>query len=214
LEGYCADFELPSRQVIQQVLSLTLVQLAAEAEIPPGVLNMVPGCGETVGKVLGEHNDVNMLTFTGSTAVGKLMVQYAGSSNMKVVSAECGGKSPQIVFDDGLDLDYVADQFAGMIVVNQGQICSVGSRVLVQDSLERDLIDKIASRLSRIVAADPRLKATQYGPVASLGQMNRVLAFIETGTRSGAELICVTVAHLAPGGIRVQPPTAEPAPES
>jgi acyl-CoA reductase-like NAD-dependent aldehyde dehydrogenase len=91
--------EMSSRSAIR------LAHLAVEAGLPPGVLNVVPGCGETVGRALGMHMDVDMMTFTGSTSVGKLMLQYAGQSNLKVVMVECGGKSPHVVFDDGVDLD-------------------------------------------------------------------------------------------------------------
>lgn len=169
--------------------ALLLARLAIEAGLPPGVLNVVPGCGETVGRALGEHMDVNMLTFTGSTAVGKLMLQYAGQSNMKVVSAECGGKSPQIVFDDGVDLEAAANTIAGMMVMNQGQVCSLGSRLLVQDTIEETLVQKIVSRLEKIAAGDPQLPATVYGPLVSSTQLSKVLSYIDSANADGADLV-------------------------
>jgi acyl-CoA reductase-like NAD-dependent aldehyde dehydrogenase len=175
--------------------TLVLANLALEAGLPPGVLNVVPGCGDIVGRMLAEHMDVDMVTFTGSSAVGKLVVQYAGHSNMKVVSAECGGKSPHIVFDDGLDLDVVASHIAHAIVLNQGQVCSVGSRLLVERSVERPLLERIIPHLARVVAGDPQLPTTTYGPLASQGQMERVLSFISAGRADGAELV-----H---GGLRI-----------
>lgn len=168
--------------------ALLLAKLAVEAGLPPGVLNVVPGRGDIVGRALGEHNDVNMLTFTGSSAVGKLMMQYSGASNMKVVNAECGGKSPHIVFDDGVDLDMVATNVARMIALNQGQICSVGSRVLIQDTVEEAFVEKVGSHLRKIVAGDPQIPTTTYGPLVSKTQLNKVLGFIRNAGSEGARL--------------------------
>jgi 4-(gamma-glutamylamino)butanal dehydrogenase len=183
-----------------------LVQLALEAGIPPGVFNMVPGRGEIVGRALGENMDVDMVTFTGSSAVGKLMLRYAGDSNMKVVSAECGGKSPHIVFDDGIDLDVVARQIAAGICLNQGQVCSVGSRLLVQDAIEEALVQRIIERVEDIVVGNPLHRTTTYGPLVSSAQRDKVLAFIESGKRDGADLVHGGV-HLLPesGGYFVSP---------
>jgi len=108
---------------------------------------------------------------------------------MKVVSAECGGKSPHIVFNDGLDLEVVASHIAQGIVLNQGQVCSVGSRLLVERSAERLLLERIIPHLAAVVAGDPQLPTTTYGPVASQGQMERVQAYISAGSAEGAELV-------------------------
>lgn len=169
--------------------ALMLARLALEAGIPPGVLNLVPGAGEIVGKALAEHMSVDMVTFTGSSAVGKLIVQYAGQSNMKVVGAECGGKSPQIVFNDGVDLECVADSVARTICLNQGQICSVGSRLLVQESLEEQLVQRIITRIGDIRVGDPQLKDTTYGPLVSEAQLKKVLTHIESGSAAGADMV-------------------------
>src|SRR5690606_27189611 len=114
---------------------------------PPGVLNLVQGRGEVVGCALGLHDDVDMIAFTGSTLVGKQMLQYAGQSNMKIVHAECGGKSPHIVFADYEDIDSVAENISQLILLNQGQLCVTGSRVLVQKEIEKELIEKIIENL-------------------------------------------------------------------
>jgi gamma-glutamyl-gamma-aminobutyraldehyde dehydrogenase len=169
--------------------ALVLAKLALEAGLPSGVLNVVPGQGETVGKALGEHPLIDMVTFTGSSAVGKLLLTYAGNSNMKVVSAECGGKSPHIVFDDGLDADSVAQIIAAGLCLNQGQVCSVGSRLLVQDSLEDVLVERILVHLEKIVVGDPQLEQTTYGPLASAVQLDKVVSYIESGTADGADLV-------------------------
>jgi acyl-CoA reductase-like NAD-dependent aldehyde dehydrogenase len=169
--------------------ALRIAQLAVEAGLPPGVLNVVPGIGETVGRALGLHRDVDMIAFTGSTEIGKRMLQYAGQSNMKAVMAECGGKSPQIVFDDGVDLDAAAEAIARNLLVNQGQICSVGSRLLVQRSIEKTMIDKILGRLDNLIMGDACDSRTTFGPLASAGQCARVMSYIETAAADGGELV-------------------------
>lgn len=179
--------------------ALMLARLALEAGVPVGVFNVIPGVGEIVGRGLAEHMGVDMVTFTGSSAVGKSIMQYAGGSNMKVVGAECGGKSPQIVFDDGVDIEAVADNVAHTISLNQGQVCSVGSRLLVQESLEEALVERVVARLEGIRVGDPQLKETSYGPLVSEAQMNKVLAYIEGGIAAGADLV-----H---GGARLLPET-------
>lgn len=182
--------ELSSRSAMQ------LGIWALDAGIPPGSLNVVPGVGEIVGQALALHPAIDMLTFTGSSAVGKLMLQYAGLSNMKVVLAECGGKSPHIVFDDGLDLDEVADQIAGFLVTNQGQVCSVGSRLLVQRSAERRVLGRVVDRLKEIRMGDAVDPNTTYGPLASQAQCARVMGYIENAANEGAQLVA--------GGSRVR----------
>lgn len=177
--------------------ALRLAELAVEAGLPLGVLNVVPGIGETVGRALGLHHDVDMLTFTGSTEVGKWMMQYAGQSNLKVVMAECGGKSPQIVFNDGVDLDAVSANIARTLTTNQGQICSVGSRLLVHKSIEQSLVARIAQRLKQIVIGNALDRTTTFGPIASAKQCERVMHYINTADADGAQL--------AVGGRRVLP---------
>jgi acyl-CoA reductase-like NAD-dependent aldehyde dehydrogenase len=175
--------ELSSRSAIR------LAQLALQAGLPEGVLNIVPGLGETVGRALGLHGDVDMVAFTGSTEVGKLMLQYAGQSNMKVVMAECGGKSPQIVFPDGVDLDAASAAIAGFLLINQGQLCSVGSRVLVHRSIEPLMIEKVTAHMKRIVMGDALDPKTTFGPLVSAKQCDRVMHYIEGAQADGAELV-------------------------
>src|SRR5690606_5990931 len=149
----------------------------------------VPGLGQTVGRALGLHPDVDMLTFTGSTQVGKLMLQYSGQSNMKVVMSECGGKCPQILFDDGIDLDAASDSIAELLLTNQGQICSVGSRLLVQRSIESAVLERIRARMRQIVIGDALHPATTFGPLASSGQCERVMRYIVTAQTDGSDLV-------------------------
>jgi acyl-CoA reductase-like NAD-dependent aldehyde dehydrogenase len=192
--------ELSSRSAVR------LAQLATLAGVPNGVFNVLPGLGETVGRALGLHSQVDMIAFTGSTEIGKAMLQYAGQSNMKVVMAECGGKSPQVVFDDGVDLDAVAESITRFLLTNQGQICSVGSRVLVERSIESVMIEKITSRMQSIVMGDALDPKTTFGPLVSRRQCDRVMQYIETAEREGARLVAGGRRALpASGGYFVEP---------
>ena len=169
--------------------ALRLAQLAVQAGVPPGVLNVVPGLGETVGRALGLHQDVDMVAFTGSTEVGKRMLQYSGESNMKVVMAECGGKSPQVVFADCVDLDAASESIARFLLTNQGQICSVGSRLLVQRSIEKAMLEKISARFEQITMGDAMDPKTTFGPVASFKQCAQVMQYIGNAGQEGAQLV-------------------------
>ena len=175
--------ELSSRSAIR------LAALGTEAGLPPGVLNVVLGLGQSVGRALGLHPAVDMLTFTGSTSVGKRMLEYAGQSNMKVVKAECGGKSPQIVFDDGVDLEAASAAIAQSLLTNQGQICSLGSRLLVQRSIEQPMLERISERIRHVVIGDALDRKTTFGPIASARQCARVMEYIQSAQNDGAELV-------------------------
>ena len=179
--GNCVVLK-PSEQSPQS--ASRLAELATQAGIPPGVLNVVQGRGDIVARTLGLHNHVNMIAFTGSTAVGKLILQYAGQSNMKVAHVECGGKSPQIVFADCHDLDAVADSIVDLILLNQGQLCVTGSRVIVEDKIELELVEKIIQRFKTVRPGDPLEAATTYGPLPSRQQLKRVLGYIEAGKKT------------------------------
>src|ERR1700732_1539536 len=123
--------------------ALKVAELAVEAGIPPGVLNEVPGLGQTAGKALALHMDVDCIAFTGSTATGKQIMQYAGQSNLKRLSLECGGKSPNIVMADYPDLDRAAKAAAFAIFFNQGEMCSAGSRLLLQEGIKDAVLEKV-----------------------------------------------------------------------
>jgi acyl-CoA reductase-like NAD-dependent aldehyde dehydrogenase len=169
--------------------ALRLARLALESGLPTGVLNVVPGLGEIVGKALALHPDVDMVTFTGSTGTGKLMLQYAGQSNMKPVLAECGGKSAHIIFADGVDLRAASTLVAQSLLTNQGQVCSVGSRLLVERSVEEGVLQEIASVLQTAVIGDAVDPRTTFGPLASATQCGRVMHYIDTAVRDGADLV-------------------------
>jgi acyl-CoA reductase-like NAD-dependent aldehyde dehydrogenase len=157
-----------------------------EAGIPEGVFNVVPGLGHTAGKALALHMDVDCIAFTGSTATGGLIMQYAGQSNLKRVSLECGGKSPNIVLADYDNLDKAAAAAAGAIFFNQGEMCSAGSRLLVHESIKDQLLEKVQAFGRGMQPGDPLDPATKLGAMVDEVQMQRVLDYIDTGKRDGA----------------------------
>ncbi|RUO97913.1 aldehyde dehydrogenase [Hyphomicrobium sp.] len=168
--------------------ALKLGELALEAGLPAGVLNVVPGFGAEAGKALALHNDVDMIAFTGSGAVGKLLMQYSGQSNLKRVSLELGGKSPHIVFADCPDLDRAATEAAWGIFYNSGQVCTAGSRLLVQDAIADDFTNRLITVARKIVAGDPLEPTTTSGAMVSEEQMKTALRYIETAKREGGSL--------------------------
>jgi gamma-glutamyl-gamma-aminobutyraldehyde dehydrogenase len=167
--------------------AIRLAQLGCEAGLPPGVLNVVPGFGEEAGKPLGLHGDVDMVSFTGSTEVGKLMMRYSGDSNMKRVALECGGKSPHVVMKDA-DIEAAASGIAWGIYYNQGETCHAGSRVIAHASIKDALIDAIARVAATITLGHPFDPATQMGALIDQGHMKRVLGYIDSGVTQGARL--------------------------
>lgn len=169
--------------------ALKLAELALQAGLPEGVLNVVPGLGSTVGAALASHPDVDLLSFTGSTATGRKLMELSGRSNGKPLLLECGGKSPQVVFDDVNDLDSVADATVQSVLRNQGQVCSARTRFIVHEQIKDILLEKIISRARRYRPGDPLDDATTFGPLASPIQRDRVKAYIEQGLKAGAEAV-------------------------
>jgi len=169
--------------------ALKLAELAAAAGVPDGVLNVVPGYGETAGKAIGLHPDIDAVAFTGSTEVGKLFLRYASESNLKQVSLECGGKSPNIVCADCPDLDGAARAAADAIFYNQGEVCSAGSRLLVDSRIRPEFLEKVAAHAGAMAPGDPLDPATRLGALVSEEHMKRVLGFIEAGSAGGAQQI-------------------------
>ena len=176
--------------------ALRLAELAVEAGVPPGVFNVVPGFGHTAGKALALHMDVDCLAFTGSTATGKLIMQYAAQSNLKRVSLECGGKSPNIVMADYPDLKRAARAAAAAIFFNQGEMCSAGSRLLVQESIRDAMLEEITAIARTLSPGDPLDAATRLGALVDEPQTLRVMDYIASGSSEGA--------RLAVGGQRVR----------
>ena len=168
--------------------AIRLGELAAEAGIPDGIFNVVPGYGETAGQALGLHMGVDAVAFTGSTEVGKYFLQYSGRSNMKRVGLECGGKSPNIILADAPDLDVAATAAAWGIFYNQGEVCNAGSRLIVEESVKDRVVEKVLEVGAAIKVGDPLDPATEMGAMVDQGQTERVMAYIEKGKAEGAKL--------------------------
>jgi 4-(gamma-glutamylamino)butanal dehydrogenase len=168
--------------------ALKLGELALEAGVPPGVLNVVPGFGAIAGKALALHMDVDMLAFTGSGPVGRLLMQYSGQSNLKRVSLELGGKSPQIVFADCPDLNAAAVHAAWGVFFNQGEVCTAASRLLVQEDIKDAFLEKLLLVAKKIIPGDPLNPATAFGAMVSATQMTTALRYIDTARKEGGSL--------------------------
>ncbi|MGW8374895.1 aldehyde dehydrogenase [Streptomyces sp. ODS28] len=164
--------------------ALRLAALALEAGIPEGVLNVVPGHGETAGRALGLHPDVDVLAFTGSTAVGKQFLRYAGESNLKQVWPECGGKSPNVVFADA-DLEAAAERAAWGFTYNGGQICSANTRLLVEASIAEEFTAEVVRHAAALSPGDPLDPATAYGPLVDEAQVVRLAEELEGARQRG-----------------------------
>ena len=164
--------------------ALRLAELIAEAGVPEGVVNVVPGFGETAGAALAAHADVDKVAFTGSTEVGKLIVQAAGATNLKKLTLELGGKSPNIVFDDADDA--AVEGAANAIFFNHGQCCVAGSRLFVQQSRYDEVIDGVAEIAKSIKLGSGLEAGTQMGPLVSDEQFQRVSGYLESGRSDGA----------------------------
>ncbi|WP_226017920.1 aldehyde dehydrogenase [Novosphingobium sp. FKTRR1] len=167
---------------------LRVAELALEVGIPAGVLNVITGYGHTAGAALALHNDVEMITFTGSGPVGRQLMRYSADSNLKRVSLELGGKSPHIVLADAPDLDAAAEAAAWGIFYNQGQVCTAGSRLLVQREIHDDFVARVIKVAETIVPGDPLDPATRLGAVVSEKQMQSVLTRIARAQQDGAGL--------------------------
>lgn len=184
--------------------ALKLAELAVQAGLPAGVLNVVPGLGSTVGAALALHPDVSLLSFTGSTITGRRIMELAGRSNGKPLLLECGGKSPQVVFDDAADLDRVAEAVARGVLWNQGQVCSAHTRLIVHERIKEALLEKVIRRASRLEPGDPLDEKTSFGPLASPAQRDRVNAYIKQGIEQGAHPVLQGAVQLS-GGCYVTP---------
>lgn len=169
--------------------ALRLAALAEEAGIPAGVFNVLPGYGHTVGKALALHMDVDCLVFTGSTNVAKQLMIYAGQSNMKRVWLEAGGKSPNIVFADAPDLKKAAAEAASAIAFNQGEVCTAGSRLLVENSIRGEFVGLICEALKTWRPGHPLDPATTCGAIVDQAQLDRIIDYIGVGQSEGASLV-------------------------
>ncbi len=186
--------------------ALRIAELALEAGLPEGVLNVVPGFGYTAGEALAMHMDVDCVAFTGSTRVGKLMLEYAGRSNMKRVWLECGGKAPNVVMGDVADIERAANATAMGIFFNQGEMCSAASRLVVHEEVAEAMLEKIVEIGRTMAPGDPLDPKTRLGAIVDQVQLNTVMGFIESGKNDGAELrLGGNRARKESGGFFVEP---------
>uniref|UniRef100_A0A6Q2XJK2 aldehyde dehydrogenase (NAD(+)) n=1 Tax=Esox lucius TaxID=8010 RepID=A0A6Q2XJK2_ESOLU len=169
--------------------ALHMAHLIKEAGFPPGVVNVLPGYGPTAGSAIAHHMDIDKIAFTGSTAVGKLIQQAAGESNLKRVTLELGGKNPNIVFAD-CDLEYAVEQAHSGLFFNQGQCCLAGSRVFVEDSIYEEFVRRSAEKARNKVLGNPLVPGVDQGPQIDQKQFDKILELIESGKREGATLEC------------------------
>ena len=177
--------------------ALRVAELAIEAGLPEGVLNVVPGFGYTAGEALALHMDVDCVAFTGSTRTGKRMLEYSGKSNMKRVWLECGGKAPNVVMGDVADIERAASAAAFGIFFNQGEMCSAASRLVVHESVKDAMLEKIVEIGKTLAPGDPLDPKTRLGAIVDQVQLNTVMGYIDSGRKEGAEVRL--------GGNRVRP---------
>jgi aldehyde dehydrogenase (NAD+) len=167
--------------------ALRLAELALEAGVPEGVLNIVTGEGSVVGEALVNHPDVDKVTFTGSPGVGRRIMKGA-AGNFKRVTLELGGKSANVIFADA-NIDAAVRAASSGIFFNSGQVCSAGSRILVQDTVYDEVVERLAERANAIRVGDPQEPSTTMGPLISERQMKSVLDYIDVGAREGARVV-------------------------
>ena len=185
---------------------LRLAQLALEAGIPPGVLNVVPGFGPTAGAALGRHPDVDAVTFTGSGPIGRKFLEYSASSNLKQVSLELGGKSPHVVLADAPDVATVAEAVARGIFFNQGEVCSAGSRLLVHRSRKDELVEEVVRLARARRVGDPLDPSTEVGALVGEEHLQKVMSAIHDAVAGGARTLAGGSRILVEtGGFYVEP---------
>jgi len=169
--------------------ALRVGELILEAGFPEGVVNILPGFGPTAGAGIAKHMDVDKVAFTGSTEVGHLIMENAARTNLKRVTLELGGKSPNIVFNDA-DLDQAIEGAHFALFFNQGQCCCAGSRLFVESKVYDEFVDKSVARAKRRTVGDPFDASTEQGPQVDQAQFDKVMGYIDAGKQEGASLLC------------------------
>jgi aldehyde dehydrogenase (NAD+) len=183
----CTVILKPAEQT--PLTALRIAALAQEAGFPDGVINVVPGYGPTAGAAISEHKDIDKVAFTGEYTTGQLVMQAAARSNLKRVSLELGGKSPNVVFADA-DLDAAVEGAYFGLFFNQGQCCCAGSRLFVEEKVHDQFVEKMLKKAKARKVGDPFDPDTEQGPQVSQEQFDRVMGFIDAGKNEGARLLC------------------------
>lgn len=166
-----------------------MIELAYEAGVPKAALQMVCGLGETVGRAIGLHNDIDMVSFTGSTEVGRLFLKYSAQSNLKEIVLELGGKSPQIIFEDAVIDDSAIDAMLSAAFWNMSENCSCGSRLIVHNSLKKELLDKLTKKIKQWQIGNPKYEKVSLGPMIEQAHFDKVTRHIAIAKVEGASLI-------------------------
>jgi acyl-CoA reductase-like NAD-dependent aldehyde dehydrogenase len=187
--------------------ALRLASLAAEAGLPDGVLNVLPGPGGVIGAALARHPGVDKLAFTGSIGTGRRLLHASADSNLKPVQLELGGKSPQLILADAPDLDAAAEAVGWGIFYNAGQTCNAGSRVLVQRGIKDAFLERLVAFAERLQPADPLDPTTQLGSLVGAEHLDEVLGYVEVGRREGARVVTGGDRVLEETGGAYLPPT-------
>ncbi|MCF7521231.1 aldehyde dehydrogenase family protein [Neisseria sp. ZJ106] len=182
-----------------------MIELAHQAGVPAAALQMVCGRGETVGAAIGRHMDIDMVSFTGSTEVGRLFLTYAAQSNLKEIVLECGGKSPQIVFEDAVLDEAAVGNILSAAFWNMGENCSCGSRLLVHRSRKDELAEKLKAGLSGWRLGDPREEGVALGPMIEQAHFDKVAAYLQTAEQQGAQRIIGNGVRTDLGGWYIEP---------
>ncbi|RVB29079.1 aldehyde dehydrogenase family protein, partial [Mesorhizobium sp. M7A.F.Ca.CA.001.16.1.1] len=185
--------------------TLRIAELAHEAGIPAGVLQIVTGPGEITGKALGLHPDVDMVAFTGSTDVGRKFLEYSARSNLKRIVLECGGKNPCIVLDDAENLDVVAQHVTQAVFSNMGENCSSNSRLIVHEKIKDRLVETVLHKLREWPLGEPLNPANRLGAIVSKEQFDRIMAYITKGRAEGARMVTGGNAHRYGKGFFIEP---------
>ncbi|MCP4386028.1 MAG: aldehyde dehydrogenase [Hyphomicrobiales bacterium] len=197
LAAGCSTLVKPAEQT--PLSALRLAELAVEAGVPAGVLNVLPGLGETTGQAIGRHDDIDIVSFTGSTEVGGYFLRYAGESNLKVIGLEMGGKSPFIVLDDAALDDDLIEHAAMSAFWNGGQNCSANMRQLVSASIADEFTDRVAARANAFKVGDPLDPDTDIGAMVTREHQDKVMGYIHRGGEEGGRLVTGGSAEGAPG---------------
>lgn len=187
LAAGCTVVFKPAEQT--PLTALHMASLIKEAGLPKGVVNVVPGYGPTAGAALSHHMDIDKISFTGSTEVGRLIMKASGDSNLKKVTLELGGKSPNVVFADA-DLDYAVEMSHFALFFNMGQCCTAGSRCYVQEEIYDKFVEKAVARAKAKVVGDPFDPKVEQGPQIDDEQFKKILSLIESGKQQGAKVHC------------------------
>ncbi len=185
LAAGCSVVLKPAEQT--PLTALRLAGLAREAGLPDGVLNVVPGFGETAGQAIGRHMDIDVVSFTGSTETGALFLQYAGQSNLKSVGLEMGGKSPFLILEDAEISDELIENAVQAALWNGGQNCSANMRQYVPRARQDEYVSRLAERIEAIRVGDPLLADTDIGAMVTKDHRSRILAYIDSGLEEGAD---------------------------